>query len=130
MKETQDDEAKAIAALFDRLSSSASYPFPQKREPLNAPKERGVYVIQDANGLVLHVGNTPRAKKGVHQRLKDHLSGRSSFARLYLRGDTKKLRSSCFFRYLVVPNARQRALLEAYTIGRLCPFHIGHSEIR
>jgi len=118
-------EPQIIEALFSKLVSANEIVFPEKREPLNAPKLRGIYIIQMANGTVLHVGNTPRGKEGIYQRLQNHLRGKSSFARSFLEGNGSILRGTHYFKYLEVSDARQRALLEAYAIGKLCPKHIG-----
>lgn len=45
-----------------------------------------------------------------------------------MTGMSYKLRGGYGFRYLTVKNPRQRALLEAYAIGVLCPAHIGLGE--
>jgi hypothetical protein len=100
-------------------------PFPLQREKLQAPNGRGVYVIYNGRGRVVHVGRTPKARGGIAQRLKDHMAAASSFTLKYLKGKGAKLRGAYHYRCLVVANARHRALLEAYTTGRLCPAHIG-----
>jgi hypothetical protein len=40
-------------------------------------------------------------------------------------GDGSRLRGRYKFRCIVVRSDRQRALLEAYAIGFLCPAHMG-----
>jgi hypothetical protein len=91
-------------------------------------------VIYSPQLKVLHVGQTYRARRGLHQRLANHLHGQSSFTiksdYLEQRGSTIKgrcawLRKHCKYRYLVIKKHRLRALLEAYAIGHLCPDHIG-----
>ena len=118
-------EAKRIENKFNSLIESIPTSFPLQREKLEAPIQKGVYIIQSRKGSVLHVGNTPRAKNGISQRLKNHMAGSSSFTNAYFDGDGSKLRGDYQFKYLIVDDARERALLEAYTIGRLCPKHIG-----
>jgi hypothetical protein len=119
------DESLVIKNLFKQLIDAEPVPFPEVRKRPNAPKKRGVYLIIDSSNSVLHVGNTPRGEHGLYQRLNDHLQGRSSFSRKYLCGDGSKLRSDHFFKCLPVEDSRQRALLEAYAIGKLCPKHLG-----
>jgi len=122
-KESQ--EQKDVKNLFTELISAKPEKFPPKRQPLTAPDNRGVYVICDPTGRVVHVGGTPTGKRGIAQRLENHLSGSSSFTYVYLKGDGSKLRDGYTFRCLPVPDARLRAFLEAYAIGHLCPAHIG-----
>ncbi len=119
------DEPGRIRQLFDALQERTPIRFPAAGGKLKAPKRRGVYVIYGPKGRVLHVGMTPRAKNGIFQRLRDHLAGRSSFTREKYGRDGSRLRNGCSFRCLIVASARQRALLEAYAIGALCPWHIG-----
>ncbi|QFT56232.1 hypothetical protein FIU95_16930 [Microbulbifer sp. THAF38] len=118
-------ELNKIKALFQKLIASEAYPFPEKGQRLDAPNQRGVYIIITNRGSILHVGNTPRGKNGIHQRLKNHLGGSSSFTKKYLSGDGSKLRKGHSFKCLTVVNSRHRVLLEAYAIGVLCPRHIG-----
>ena len=121
----KSDELKAVKALFKKLLRAPRQIFPERRQKLNAPDRRGVYVIYDPRGKVLHVGRTPRAKGGIAQRLRDHMAANSSFVNQYLEGDGSRLRGKYRFRCLEVECGRQRALLEAYAIGHLCPDHLG-----
>ncbi|WP_157533274.1 hypothetical protein [Microbulbifer variabilis] len=123
------NEAEEIKLLFQQLIQSEPFSFPKEREVLMAPKDRGVYLIFSNLGAVLHVGNTPTGKDGINQRLKDHLRGASSFVRDYLNGNGSSLRRECYYKYLPVSKSRQRALLEAYATGCLCPKHFGHRGI-
>lgn len=116
---------RTVRALFATLLRAPLQKFPQHREPLNAPRGKGVYVIYDPKGKVVHVGRTPKARGGLGQRLKDHMSGASSFTAHHLKKDGARLRGGYKFRCLVVPDRWLRAYLEAYAIGRLCPAHIG-----
>lgn len=118
-------EPETVRALFDKLMQARLEVFPEFRQRLTAPTRRGVYVIYDPRGKVLHVGRTPRAQNGIAQRLRGHMAGRSSFVKEHFRGDGSKLRGRCKFRCLVVKNPRRRALLEAYAISHLCPAHLG-----
>ena len=77
---------------------------------------------------VLHVGRTLRGEGGLRQRLNNHLHGRSSFTKKFYKGRGRNLRSGHTYQFLVVEDARRRALLEAYAIGRLCPKHLGLGE--
>jgi len=117
-------EKRVVQKLFKKLCAQSQCTFPQHRQLLNAPKEPGVYVIRKGR-VVLHVGRTPRGKGGLHQRLKNHLHGSSSFTREYLNGMGANLRTGHTYQYLLVRNPRQRALLEAYAVATLCPKHIG-----
>jgi len=117
-------ESRMVEKLFRKLSGRPKKPFPQEHQPLQAPTEQAVNVIRKS-GAVLHVGRTLRGKKGLHQRLRNHLYGISSFAEKFLNGDGALLRKGCTYQYLVVKDARMRALLEAFAVGRLCPRHIG-----
>ena len=118
-------EQETVKALFTELMRSPHQTFPAFRGKLKAPDRRGVYVIYDPRGKVVHVGRTPKAKGGMAQRLRNHMSGASSFTNQYLKGHGYKLRGKFKFRYIVVKNRRHRALLEAYATGQLCPTHIG-----
>ncbi len=118
-------EPKTIHQLLQKLINSEFHLFPPKFKPVDAPTEHGVYIIYDPSGRVVHVGRTPRAQNGLRQRLKNHLQGKSSFARSYLDEDGSKLRNGYKFKYLVIPNPRKRALLEALATGTLCPLYLG-----
>ena len=118
-------ECQEVKALFDRLCAQPKQSFPQYGQLLNAPSKPGVYIICKKK-IVLHVGRTLRAKKGLHQRLGNHLHGSSSFTRQYLKGKGATLREDGHtYQYLVLEDAKKRAFLEAYAIGALCPKHIG-----
>ncbi|MGB8276217.1 MAG: hypothetical protein WCF16_13210 [Alphaproteobacteria bacterium] len=118
-------EQNTVRALFTKLIGSPLQIFPDFHKKLNAPDRQGVYVIYDPRGKVAHVGRTPKGKGGVAQRLRNHMSGASSFTHHYLNGDGSKLRGKYKFRCLVVDNRRRRVFLEAYAIGHLCPAYIG-----
>jgi hypothetical protein len=123
-------ELEQIAVLFRQLTRSPLKTFPALRQKLDAPDRQGVFVIFDPKGAtVLHVGRTPKGQRGLFQRLRDHMSGSSSFTRKYLNGDGAELRGKYKFRHLAVSNPRRRALLEAYAIGHLCPAHIGLGQL-
>ena len=119
-------ECDEIEALLQELNSAELHIFPRPRERLAAPDKKGVYVIYSMDERVLHVGSTPRARGGIRQRLQNHMASQSSFAEEYLGGKGSRLRATHKFRCLPVASPRQRALLEALAIGRLCPAHIGH----
>jgi hypothetical protein len=87
-----------------------------------------VYIIRKEE-TVLHVGRTLRGRDGIHQRLKNHLHGSSSFTNEYLKGNGAILREdACTYQYLELEDPRKRALLEALAVGTLCPKHIGLGE--
>ena len=122
------DERQILRALFNKLVRSKCSAFPKYGEKLDAPTAKGVYVIYNQRRRVLHVGRTPRAAGGIAQRLRNHMGGSSSFTKNYLGGKGSRLRGKCQFRCLVVEDPRLCALLEAYTIGELCPAHIGLNQ--
>ena len=117
-------EKQFIQSLFIRLLKQNKFEFPKYHQKLIAPSKHGVYIIREGNE-VLHVGNTLRGVNGLQQRLKNHLSGNSSFSRNYLKVKNINLRDNCTYQYLVVEDPRKRALLQALVIGKLCPAHIG-----
>ena len=121
-------EPKIIEGLLKSLINSEFHWFPKLRKGLNVPKKQGVYIIYDSKGKVVHVGRTQRGKEGLKQRLRNHLRGLSSFTKGHLNGDGDKLRKGYRFKYIVIENPRQRALVEALVTGRLCPEHLGLGE--
>lgn len=119
-------ESEKIRGLFQQLLAQPKYRFPKARKHLDAPTERGVYIIRKGE-TVQHVGSTPLAQDGISQRLSDHLYGRSSFIQGDLhQGIGSTLREDEYtYQCLCVPNSRDRTLLEALAIGTLCPEHVG-----
>jgi len=117
-------EQRRIEKLFDNLIESPRKRFPKPHQALRETKEKGVYIIFNSKMRILHVGSTPRADEGITQRLKNHLAGQSSFVDYYLEGKREKIRRF-FYRCLEVDKSRDRALVESYAIGRLCPAHLG-----
>ena len=111
--------------LYRKLLKQQKVSFPPKGEKLKATDKKGVYIIYDPKGNVAHVGCTPRAKKGVRQRLGNHLAGLSSFVGKYLKNDSAQLRKGFQFRYIELDDSRQRKLVEALAMGCLCPKHVG-----
>ena len=119
------DEKATVRELFRRLYRAQSHPFPVSGRALLCPPRQGVYLIMDRKGRVSHVGRTTRAQRGLLDRLRAHLRGRSSFVRLFLKGRRDLLRRGYTYSWIEVRSPRLRALLEAYTTGFLCPRHIG-----
>lgn len=116
---------KKVRVLFEALQNSPKQLFPGEGGRLNVSHAPGVYVIYDPRGHVVHVGATPHGKRGLAQRLRNHLHGASSFVEQHLNGKGSRLRRGYSFRCLAVRNGKLRAYLEAYAIGSLCPAHIG-----
>ena len=117
-------ERREILKLFRKLLNSEQILFPAPNARLLAPYTRGVYIIRDPDGVVAHVGMTPIAKNGIHQRLYDHLCGRSSFVVEHLQSDGSRLRQRYSYQFIEVPESRTRALLESFAAGWLCPIHL------
>ena len=125
---TEKKESLQIEELFEELCNQPRELFPEKRQQLIAPAEQGVYIIRKEE-TVLHVGKTLRGKNGLSQRLKNHVSGSSTFAEEYLKGHGSILRDGKHtYQYLELADPRKRALLEAFATGTLCPEHIGLGE--
>jgi hypothetical protein len=124
--EPMNSDQRSIKRLLKDLRKQPLKKFPKTGGP-DAPREQGVYVIFNAQGGVVHVGRTLRGKRGIFQRLCDHLATRSSFTNQYppLKGDGANLRKGYKFSCLSVTDNRDRALLEALAIGCLRPAHIG-----
>lgn len=121
-------ECEQVKKLHDDLIKSATFPFPQKKARINASNKHGVYVIYSPENDILHIGTTKRGKNGLNQRLKNHMSGQSSFTKKYCKPKGIDLRNGYRFKYIEVEDGRKRAFLEALTIGLLCPAHIGTGE--
>lgn len=119
------NEQIKVKEVFRNLISQRIHTFPPSgRLPAEITSDQGVYIIYRKDGRVLHVGRSSRGKRGVFQRLNNHLAGQSSFVESYFKRDKSRVRA-CGFRYLPVKNDRLRALVEAYATGVLCPAHIG-----
>ena len=118
-------ERARISKLLQQLHRQPLNRFPAPRERLNAPDRQGVYVIRDPRRSVLHVGRTHRGKKGLRQRLSDHLHANSSFVIEHLEGNGKKLRGGYTFELLEVASSRDRLLLEYAATVWHCPEHLG-----
>ena len=121
-------ELLAIKKLFGAFKRAPLTEFPPAKGRLDAPDLQGVYVIYSPRGKVLHVGRTLRGKKGLRQRLNNHLQAGSSFVIKHLDSKGSKLREGYKFRCLPVRDDRKRALLEFYALAHLCPEHIGLGE--
>lgn len=121
-------EHEQIHQLFIELLTQPQHNFPPRGVGIDAPIIPGVYIVRDKNKRVSHVGETPRAKYGLWQRLTNHVNGQSTFVKHHLNMDTQRLRENYTYQYLTVQDARTRALLECYAAGVLCPLHI-HTSI-
>lgn len=122
---TSSEQAEVIR-LFNLLKRADLHAFPASGRPV-APASHGVYAIYSTGEDVLHVGRTVRGRKGLRQRLGNHLTGTSSFRNQFLRPAAIDLRAGYGYRYILVEDPRLRALLEAFAIGSMCPAHIGLS---
>ncbi len=87
---SQLNESEIIKDLFEKLISSEYHIFPA-RGKINITEKHGVYIIYNPNNEELHVGNTPSGRKGLNQRLYNHISCTGIFYEKYLaRMPTKK----------------------------------------
>lgn len=118
-------EPATIKAKLKQLRKSPLLHFPEAGDRLTIPHLQGVYIIYDPKGRVAHVGRTIRGKRGLHQRINNHLHGRSSFVIKALNGKGATLRQGFKFRFIAIENSRLRALIEAFAVGQLCPDHLG-----
>ena len=120
--------AKEIANLLKCLLTNDQCPFPENGKLKDTLKTQGVYIIRK-NGVVLHVGRTYDGKKGLCQRLNNHLNGASSFVKKHLKGEKEKLRERGYtYQVLEVKDAEKRAYLENLATGILHPEHIGTGQ--
>lgn len=126
----QRPERLQIKALFEALDQQPTSRFPAHGPIVGVTSAQGVYVIRDKSNEVVHVGRTLRGKEGLLQRISDHIAGKSSFVRDFLRGDRASLRDGCTFQFLEVPNDRHRALLEHYATAWHCPKHVGSGRAK
>lgn len=120
-------ESQTIKKLFENLISTNFHFFPTKGK-IKVTDNHGVYIIYNSDNVVLHVGNTPSGRKGLNQRLYNHISSTGVFYKKYLQPYEIKMRGTHKFRYLEVEDPRHRALLESFAIGSLCPVHLGTGE--
>ncbi|RLD57790.1 MAG: hypothetical protein DRJ01_13445 [Bacteroidetes bacterium] len=112
-------ECDIIKDLHQKLINFDNHTFPQKGTAVNVSNKQGVYIIYSANNEVLHVGTTKSGKDGLNQRLNNHRNGNSSFSKKCLNPNNIKLSDGYMFKYIEVENGRERAFLEALTIGLL-----------
>lgn len=128
MKKGSPEERAWIRGLLRDLVREEKREFPPPRGKLEASFDPGVYIIRDQTRRIVHVGRTHRGKWGLHQRLRNHLDGQSSFVGEYLDNEPKRLREGFTYQCLVVKHHRYRALLEHLATGVLCPRHCGTGE--
>lgn len=121
------NEPKEIMNLYKVLIASDQYTFPKKGK-VKISENHGVYIVYSPADKVLHVGNTPSGKKGLDQRLYNHVTRTSSLSRQYLKPQNISLRNGYKYRVIEISSPRKRALLEALAAGLLCPAHIGTGE--
>jgi GIY-YIG catalytic domain len=120
-------ERNRVQQLFEALNRVSISLFPRGSESIAVPRKRGVYVIRDPDNAVVYVGRTTRAKNGLHQRLRNHMAGKSALVRVLLQGDTSKLREGFSYQFLEVEDDRERALLEHIATAWHCPKVLGLS---
>ena len=125
----QNAELERTEELFGSLLERPETLLPQKRKPLQAPKDHAVYVVRNPGKIVVHVGRTYRGPKRLHGRLMNHVQGNSCFVKEYIEKRLKEhksvLREGYTYQYIEVPDDRERALLESYAIAHLGPEHLG-----
>lgn len=126
---TKSNERTRIEKLRIELDRHPLEPFPLHGPTINAPPTQGVYLILAPDNTVLHVGRTVSGKNGLLQRLRNHLRGQSSFVRNHLSGKCELLRGGYKFKFIVVEDDRDRALLEYHAIAWYCPMHLGLGRI-
>lgn len=117
-------EPERIMTLYKELVKSPLHKFPSNGK-VEISINQGVYIIYDNKKNVLHVGKTNGGKKGLNQRLLNHVRNQSSFSKLYMQKNNISLRDWGKFQCIEIKDARERSLLEALTAGILCPAHIG-----
>jgi hypothetical protein len=117
-------EPNKIMNLFNELIVSKQYFFPVIGK-VNISDKHGVYIIYSPKDEVLHVGVTKTAKGGLNQRLLNHIRNQSTFSKGYMQKKTINLRNGYKFRFIEIDDLITRCLLEALTIGLLCPAHLG-----
>jgi hypothetical protein len=120
-------ERNRVQQLLEALNRAPISRFPRGSESIDVPKKLGVYVIRDPDEAVVYVGRTTRAKNGLHQRLRNHMAGKSALVRVFLQGDTSKLREGFSYQFLEVEDDRERALLEHIATAWHCPTVLGLS---
>jgi excinuclease UvrABC nuclease subunit len=123
-----DNEPARVRELFDLLVAAPIVSIEAGTEP-QCPTAKGVYIIYDPNNVVLHVGRSQSGVNGIRQRIMNHIRGQSSFVRKAFPNQVFPPTEGFGFRYLVVPDPRERALLEYHAIGSLCPKHLGVSNV-
>lgn len=120
-------ERVRIQNLLEALTRAPIFLFPAGRESINVPRTLGVYVIRDPDEAVVYGGRTTRARNGLHQRLRNHLAGKSALVKGLLQGDTTRLRAGFSYQFLEVSDDRERALLEHIATAWHCPKVLGLS---
>ena len=120
-----NQEPMRIKNLLTELLRQQQKSFPVQGDALQETTDHGVYVIRSSSGRVYHVGRTNRGDGGLRRRLRNHLRGRSSFMKVEFNRDGSRLRDGYTYQCLVVPDPRDRALLEHLAVGELCPKHLG-----
>ena len=99
-----------------------------KSGKVNVSEKQGVYIIYNEEKKVLHVGKTDKRKKGLNQRLQNHLRNQSSFSKKYLVPESIDIRLVGCFKYIEVSDNRLRTFLEALTVGKLCQPMLGQER--
>ena len=114
-----NDESQEVKRLFCELCAQPKRLF--ERQPLDAPSKPGVYIIRQGE-TVLHIGRTLRGRGGLHQRLKNHLHGSSSFTKEYLKGRGATLREGGYaYQYLELEDLENEHFLKPMQLGHFAP---------
>lgn len=118
------EEGKKIKKLYKKLCQAEGVPVP-KEGRIELPETEGVYLLLNKKDEVLLVGKTEGGKGGLRSRINTQLFGSSPFRKMYLLPSGIDIRKKHFVHWLTIESERDRILVEAYAMGKLCPAFIG-----
>jgi excinuclease UvrABC nuclease subunit len=118
------EEGKKIKKLFKKLCKSEGVLVP-KEGRIELPETEGVYLLLNKKDEVLLVGKTEGGKGGLRSRINSQLFGASPFRKMYLLPSGTDIRKKHYVHCLAIESERDRILVEAYAMGKLCPEFIG-----